>query len=209
MQSEQISSELRTHRQHVDQFTKDMQKDEYKVFADARKSVSFTHKKAKRFRDWLELPRTADFKPNDDMLELLGSLAVVTATELIQDAQRLQQEWDAGAAQAAHEKSGTANVAGVGSVRARTAPTVASPASGAVIAGGAALNKSGEVAGAIGTTDTVGAAMLSRTSTTITITTKALLEVQRRRTRVRNALTMFQGGRVVSPASMRGWSVAG
>lgn len=48
--------------------TKVMTKEQYMDYSECRQA-SFTYKKAKKFRDWVEAPM------NDDIMEVLGFLA--------------------------------------------------------------------------------------------------------------------------------------
>jgi len=48
-----------------------MTREEYMEFAECRQA-SFTYKKPKKFRDWLNLANLIDMKPNDEILEILG-----------------------------------------------------------------------------------------------------------------------------------------
>lgn len=57
----------------ADEMTKNMSKEEYMKYTEARKA-SFTYKKAKKFRDWLG-PSISALKLHDDVIEVLGYLA--------------------------------------------------------------------------------------------------------------------------------------
>lgn len=68
----------------ADNFTKDMTKDEYIEYSECRQA-SFTYKRAKKFRDWLNLSAYTEMKPNDDIIDILGFMAwdiVCKVTEL-------------------------------------------------------------------------------------------------------------------------------
>ncbi|KAG8696170.1 Transcription initiation protein spt3 [Ceratobasidium sp. 395] len=58
----------------ADEATRRMTKDEYVHYSECR-SASFTYRKAKRFREFINLPAYLDIKPNDDTIDILGFLA--------------------------------------------------------------------------------------------------------------------------------------
>lgn len=51
-----------------------MTREEYQHYSDCRQA-SFTYRKAKRFRDFLNLPPQLDLKANDDTVDIVGFLA--------------------------------------------------------------------------------------------------------------------------------------
>ncbi|GAD98484.1 Spt3 protein, putative [Paecilomyces variotii No. 5] len=61
--------------------TSAMTKEEYITWTEYR-HASFTHRRAKRFRDWLQLRTITDYKLNDDFIDSLGFLAVEVVQEL-------------------------------------------------------------------------------------------------------------------------------
>ncbi|WWD22864.1 hypothetical protein CI109_107359 [Kwoniella shandongensis] len=72
----------------ADEITKKMTKDEYVHYSDCRQA-SFTYRKARRFRDFINFSAYLDVRPNDDIVDILGFLAFemvrslcVTALEL-------------------------------------------------------------------------------------------------------------------------------
>ncbi|EDR12226.1 uncharacterized protein LACBIDRAFT_246295 [Laccaria bicolor S238N-H82] len=58
----------------ADDATRQMTREEYHHYSDCRQA-SFTYRKAKRFRDFLNLPPQLDLKPNDDTVDIVGFLA--------------------------------------------------------------------------------------------------------------------------------------
>ncbi|KAF8558734.1 TFIID-domain-containing protein [Imleria badia] len=58
----------------ADDATRQMTREEYQHYSDCRQA-SFTYRKAKRFRDFLNLPAHLDLKPNDDTVDIVGFLA--------------------------------------------------------------------------------------------------------------------------------------
>ncbi|KAN0097214.1 hypothetical protein V8E55_001660 [Tylopilus felleus] len=58
----------------ADDATRQMTREEYQHYSDCRQA-SFTYRKAKRFRDFLNLPPHLDLKPNDDTVDIVGFLA--------------------------------------------------------------------------------------------------------------------------------------
>jgi len=76
----------------ADEITKNMSKEEYMRYTEARKA-SFTYKKAKKFRDWLG-PVASIIKFNDDVLEALGYLAWEMVGSLTQLALTVKKEME-------------------------------------------------------------------------------------------------------------------
>ncbi|KAG2062499.1 TFIID-18kDa-domain-containing protein, partial [Suillus decipiens] len=58
----------------ADDATRQMTGEEYQYYSDCRQA-SFTYRKAKRFRDFLNLPAHLDLKYNDDTVDIVGFLA--------------------------------------------------------------------------------------------------------------------------------------
>ncbi|KAI6003591.1 transcription initiation factor IID, 18kD subunit-domain-containing protein [Pisolithus albus] len=58
----------------ADDATRQMTREEYQHYSDCRQA-SFTYRKAKRFRDFLNLPPHLDLRPNDDTIDIVGFLA--------------------------------------------------------------------------------------------------------------------------------------
>lgn len=58
----------------ADDATKEMTREEYQHYSDCRQA-SFTYRKAKRFREFLNLPTHLDLKANDDTVDIVGFLA--------------------------------------------------------------------------------------------------------------------------------------
>ncbi|KAI0757574.1 transcription initiation factor IID, 18kD subunit-domain-containing protein [Daedaleopsis nitida] len=58
----------------ADDATRQMTREEYQHYSDCRQA-SFTYRKAKRFRDFLNLPSALDFKTGDDTVDIVGFLA--------------------------------------------------------------------------------------------------------------------------------------
>ncbi|KAL1850824.1 Transcription initiation protein spt3 [Paecilomyces lecythidis] len=65
----------------ADARTSAMTREEYITWTEYR-HASFTHRRAKRFRDWLQLRTITDYKLNDDFIDSLGFLAVEVVQEL-------------------------------------------------------------------------------------------------------------------------------
>eukprot|EP00834_Sanchytrium_tribonematis_P000323 NODE_6_length_70510_cov_1.054395.p28 type:complete len:296 gc:universal NODE_6_length_70510_cov_1.054395:49023-49910(+) len=55
----------------ADNKTKDMTSEEYMFYSECR-SASFSHRKGKKFRTWLNMNAITDSKPNDDVVDILG-----------------------------------------------------------------------------------------------------------------------------------------
>ncbi|KAI0797133.1 TFIID-18kDa-domain-containing protein [Abortiporus biennis] len=58
----------------ADDATRQMTREEYQHYSDCRQA-SFTYRKGKRFRDFLNLPTALDLKANDDTVDIVGFLA--------------------------------------------------------------------------------------------------------------------------------------
>ncbi|KIK82419.1 hypothetical protein PAXRUDRAFT_832217 [Paxillus rubicundulus Ve08.2h10] len=58
----------------ADDATRQMTREEYQHYSDCRQA-SFTYRKAKRFKDFLNLPAHLDLKANDDTVDIVGFLA--------------------------------------------------------------------------------------------------------------------------------------
>ncbi|KAI9634318.1 transcription cofactor [Dioszegia hungarica] len=58
----------------ADEITKKMTKDEYVHYSDCRQA-SFTYRKAKRFREFVNFSAYLDVGPNDDIVDILGFLS--------------------------------------------------------------------------------------------------------------------------------------
>lgn len=58
----------------ADDVTKQMTREEYQHYSDCRQA-SFSYRKAKRFREFLNLPSHLDLKSNDDTTDIVGFLA--------------------------------------------------------------------------------------------------------------------------------------
>jgi transcription initiation protein SPT3 len=58
----------------ADEATRQMTREEYQHYSECRQA-SFTYRKAKRFREFLNLPQHLDLKANDDTVDIVGFLA--------------------------------------------------------------------------------------------------------------------------------------
>ncbi|KAF9782177.1 TFIID-domain-containing protein [Thelephora terrestris] len=58
----------------ADDVTRQMTREEYQHYSDCRQA-SFTYRKAKRFREFLNLPSHLDLRANDDTVDIVGFLA--------------------------------------------------------------------------------------------------------------------------------------
>ncbi|TFK82977.1 TFIID-18kDa-domain-containing protein [Polyporus arcularius HHB13444] len=58
----------------ADDATRQMTREEYQHYSDCRQA-SFTYRKAKRFKEFLNLPPALDFKTGDDTVDIVGFLA--------------------------------------------------------------------------------------------------------------------------------------
>lgn len=65
---------LHRHHQEADDVTRQMTREEYQHYTDCRQA-SFTYRKPKRFREFLNLPSAFDLKSGDDIFDIVGFLA--------------------------------------------------------------------------------------------------------------------------------------
>ena len=75
----------------ADEKTKDMSAQEYMFYSDCR-SASFSHRKGKRFRVWLNMNQLVDAKPNDDVVDILGFLGYEMVRRITEFALRLKKQ---------------------------------------------------------------------------------------------------------------------
>lgn len=62
------------HPQEADEITKKMTKNEYAQYSECRQA-SFTYRRARRFREFINFSAYLDVRPNDDIVDILGFLA--------------------------------------------------------------------------------------------------------------------------------------
>ncbi|KAI8868678.1 hypothetical protein GQ42DRAFT_163970, partial [Ramicandelaber brevisporus] len=70
----ELSANARKRLREADEKTRAMTREEYLYFADARQA-SFTYKRNKKFREWVNFPAHISMKPNDNIIDILGFLA--------------------------------------------------------------------------------------------------------------------------------------
>ena len=85
-----VGSLRRPTQLEADTLTKHMTKTEYRDYTDAKRNSSFTNKKMKRFREWLNYPSYTDCKLNEDVLELLGYLVKAHTIDMVTAAQEIE-----------------------------------------------------------------------------------------------------------------------
>jgi transcription initiation protein SPT3 len=74
----------------ADEATRRMTRDEYVHYSECRQA-SFTFKKSKKFREFINAGAYVDNKPNDDIIDILGFLAFEVVRELCVGAVALKQ----------------------------------------------------------------------------------------------------------------------
>lgn len=74
----------------ADRLTSTMTKEEYFDYTEC-KQASFTYKKNKKFRDWLNASQFSDLRPNDDAIEMLGFLAYEAVRKLTEKALEIKK----------------------------------------------------------------------------------------------------------------------
>jgi transcription initiation protein SPT3 len=77
----------------ADERTKNMTREEYVFWSDCRQA-SFTFRKAKRFREWAGFGIVTDFKPNDDIVDILGFLTFEIVQTLTEAALKVKEQED-------------------------------------------------------------------------------------------------------------------
>lgn len=78
-------------RSYFDAVTRNMSPDEYLEYSECRQA-SFTFKKLKKFREWLQIGQLTDYRLGDDCLELLGFVAWELVQRWAMRALRLQAQ---------------------------------------------------------------------------------------------------------------------
>lgn len=68
----------------ADDRTKNMTKEEYVHWSECRQA-SFTFRKAKRFREWAQIPQLCDSRPHDDVIDILGFLTFEIVCSLTEE----------------------------------------------------------------------------------------------------------------------------
>jgi len=66
---------------YADERTKDMSREDYMHWSECRQA-SFTFRKGRRFREWAGFGIITDAKPNDDIIDILGTLISLLSKEL-------------------------------------------------------------------------------------------------------------------------------
>ena len=147
--------------------------------------------------DRLDFTRFIEFKPNDDVVELLGHLATESVILIITEAKLLQAAWSAAATSKKKAKKRDAG-AGVGGGR----------ANGVGVGVEAGSDESGIGNNGVGGAEdsVVRAGVLDRAanekdSNGHYIGEEAVLEVSRRHERASEPMSLFRGGRVATPAT--------
>lgn len=94
----------------ADEATRRMTREEYVHYSECRQA-SFTFRKGKRFREFINAGAYLDVKPNDDIIDILGFLAFETVRELCLGALAIKQalEEEANQAKKKHESNRGAN----------------------------------------------------------------------------------------------------
>ncbi|PWN91177.1 TFIID-18kDa-domain-containing protein [Acaromyces ingoldii] len=93
----------------ADEATRRMTREEYVHYSECRQA-SFTFRKGKRFREFINAGAYLDVKPNDDIIDILGFLAFETVRELCLGALAIKQALEEEAARAKkHESSNSSS----------------------------------------------------------------------------------------------------
>ncbi|KAI8905931.1 transcription initiation factor IID, 18kD subunit-domain-containing protein [Gorgonomyces haynaldii] len=93
-EDEKLAFEEQANRlRQADEYTRTMTKDQYIYFSECRQA-SFTYKKAKKFRDWLEMSKFLDSKPSADVIDILGFMACELVSKITETSLRVKREWD-------------------------------------------------------------------------------------------------------------------
>lgn len=73
----------------ADERTKNMTKEEYVHWSECRQA-SFTFRKAKKFREWAQIPQICDSRPNDDVIDILGFLTFEIVCNITEEAMEIK-----------------------------------------------------------------------------------------------------------------------
>ncbi|KIM29481.1 hypothetical protein M408DRAFT_328737 [Serendipita vermifera MAFF 305830] len=92
-EDEEMTEARQDRLRHLDEATREMTKDEYLRYSDMRQA-SFTHRKASRFKEFLNLPPHMQLKSGDDTMDILGFLAFEIVRVLCTDALLVKQNAD-------------------------------------------------------------------------------------------------------------------
>lgn len=109
----------------ADEMTREMSREEYMEYSECRQA-SFTYKKAKKFRDWLNPAQFIDYRLSDDVVEILGFLAWDMVRLLTERALSVKAAYDG------KQNLGKKMTAGSGATHSLGSP----PAIGSVMKGG-------------------------------------------------------------------------
>ncbi|KAG1496041.1 hypothetical protein G6F47_006331 [Rhizopus delemar] len=75
----------------ADEVTRVMTKEEYVHYSECRQA-SFTYRKSKKFRDWVNMSSIVDIKPNDDIIDCLGFLAYEIVSKITLTAIKIKRD---------------------------------------------------------------------------------------------------------------------
>ncbi|KAG8760130.1 Transcription initiation protein spt3 [Serendipita sp. 396] len=89
-EDEEMTEARQERLRDLDEATREMTKDEYLRYSDMRQA-SFTHRKAARFKEFLNLPSHMQIKSGDDTMDILGFLAFEIVRALCTDALQLKR----------------------------------------------------------------------------------------------------------------------
>jgi transcription initiation protein SPT3 len=78
---------------YADERTKYMSKEAYMHWSECRQA-SFTYRKGKRFREWVNMDAIVGTKPHDDVLDILGFLTFEMVQTLTEEALKVKTEED-------------------------------------------------------------------------------------------------------------------
>lgn len=73
----------------ADERTRNMTKEEYVHWSECRQA-SFTFRKAKKFREWAQIAQICEFRPNDDVIDILGFLTFEIVCLLTEEAMAIK-----------------------------------------------------------------------------------------------------------------------
>eukprot|EP00051_Salpingoeca_urceolata_P011960 m.148689 g.148689 ORF g.148689 m.148689 type:complete len:333 (-) comp17323_c0_seq5:339-1337(-) len=90
--SRDVTRQKTKRKRLADELTQGMTEHAYREYTESRKASSFTMKKTRKFRDWMNFGGYIDFKPNDELVELFGFLARETIARVVDEALRMQAD---------------------------------------------------------------------------------------------------------------------
>ncbi|KAL0243695.1 hypothetical protein I308_105665 [Cryptococcus tetragattii IND107] len=135
-EDEEDDDELQAHEdsmqrlREADEITKKMTKNEYAQYSECRQA-SFTYRRARRFREFINFSAYLDVRPNDDIVDILGFLAFEMVRSLCVTALDLRERLEKTKTESGGEAGSTVGPTGTG-VQGQDGNKRSSPEPGAI-----------------------------------------------------------------------------